>query len=958
MAARLFGPENSVILHTLRMYGCLNKNKTLSMPTQASLFLAGTRLQQAFLIRLLAFLLAYCALAAVVIALSIPGRIGIPIWPAAGVAVAAILLLGNGAWLVPFAGATFAALLRDTTVGYALMSGLGASIDALFCVWMLRHWFKFDIRLYRVTDIWGLVGASVISSALCSNFSLADYAIGGKLAWSHYFAAWAGWLSGDALGILMLTPLILAWSKRAEHADFTPATSLRVLLYGLVIISNLIAFFDLLDMSVQVGEALMLLVYPSLAWAVLRFCLCDVATTLFLTCVLAIAGFYMHFGPFVLDSGHNLRQLTFFLWMTLLPGLSIYVATAANRRMLSSWQENYEQLTTLVETVPDAIFLKDGEGRWQVTNQIARGLFLLDGKEWRGKTDMELASETPERHSVYEACVESDEMAFRNGNLYMLEESLIGSDGSQKDIEVRKFPRIAPDGSRAGLVIIGRDITQQKASQKALIASEARYKEQARLLQTVLDALPAQVGLLDERGRIITVNRGWNQFCEGQCNLLSVTGVGDAALQICSQMIGLSTSQGKKIENGIMRVLHGEVPQFVCEYSLTYPKRKRWFNLVVLPIDSDAGKSGVVVMSVDITQSKSSEEVIRLREQQYRAITENSPDMIIRMDGTGSILFANHALLRHFGSQSHSTIGLNIGSLWGDDAAELWRDAVRKIALKQHEQMDIIFDWETPAEKKALHAHLVSENTKGSNDITSILAMIRDVTLLKEKTNRLRLLAAENEAVREKEKKHIARELHDELGQLLNALRMDIGLLNMQHGSQVPEMMPRTNKMLDTLDRAMTSMRGVVTHLRPNVLDMGLVPTLEWLRDDFTKMFEIPCVLSCRGDASGISDTHLTVIFRIIQESLTNIAKHANADLVNIDLLVEKDCLRLVVQDNGNGFDLEAVRGNPQCFGLLGMQERMLALGGKLEIVTTLGAGCSVVLNIPMIVEGRGLNHD
>jgi len=168
-------------------------------------------------------------------------------------------------------------------------------------------------------------------------------------------------------------------------------------------------------------------------------------------------------------------------------------ATTINLQILSELRKKHEQLITLVDVLPDAIYLKDGESRWQTTNQVGRDLFDLQGKDWRGKTDLEMANEMPELRSVFEACVESDEMAFRSGGMYQTEEYITGTDGTRRDIEVRKFPRFAADGSRAGLVVIGRDITQQKAIQSALIKSEAKHKEQAKLLQTVLDALPAQV---------------------------------------------------------------------------------------------------------------------------------------------------------------------------------------------------------------------------------------------------------------------------------------------------------------------------------------------------------------------------------------------------------------------------------------------------------------------------------
>lgn len=213
---------------------------------------------------------------------------------------------------------------------------------------------------------------------------------------------------------------------------------------------------------------------------------------------------------------------------------------------------------------------------------------------------------------------------------------------------------------------------------------------------------------------------------------------------------------------------------------------------------------------------------------------------------------------------------------------------------------------------------------------------------------KLRRLTVNSELVLVDERKRIAYELHDELGQLLAALRLDIGMLKMEYSPTLPEITPRTKQMQEILDRAISSMYGIVANLRPTILDMGLVAALEHLRADFSRMFNIPCQLDCNGDAPDISDTQLTLIFRITQELLTNAAKHADASLVNINILIKNNTLQLTVQDNGIGFDPTTAQHKSQCFGLFGMQERMLALGGKLLIDTAHGMGSCVTLHIPL----------
>lgn len=222
----------------------------------------------------------------------------------------------------------------------------------------------------------------------------------------------------------------------------------------------------------------------------------------------------------------------------------------------------------------------------------------------------------------------------------------------------------------------------------------------------------------------------------------------------------------------------------------------------------------------------------------------------------------------------------------------------------------------------------------------------------------LRIQTANAGDALEKEKAHIARELHDELGQLLAAARLDIELIKMEYGEKVPELQPKTIKMLETMDRALVSMRRAVTHLRPSILDMGLLPALEWLRDDFAKMFGITCQLSCSDMSVRMGNEQLTVVFRITQESLTNIAKHSKASFVHINVQVRHNILLLSIQDNGIGFDFDfnrdAARRRSQSFGLQGMRERIMAFNGDLVIDTAPGKGCCVHLSIPV----GGVNCD
>lgn len=222
-----------------------------------------------------------------------------------------------------------------------------------------------------------------------------------------------------------------------------------------------------------------------------------------------------------------------------------------------------------------------------------------------------------------------------------------------------------------------------------------------------------------------------------------------------------------------------------------------------------------------------------------------------------------------------------------------------------------------------------------------------EVELLRSR-RQLREIASHREIELERERKHIAREIHDELGQLLTALKMDLALLDMR--CEEPAEARRTlADMRSLVERTFEVVRSVSTSLRPGVLDLGLVPALEWLVENFSLRWSIPCRLEVDGVEPPLNDVQSTAIFRVVQESLTNVSRHAEASEVTIRLHYADDLIRLTVQDNGKGFDPHATnrRGS---FGLLGMRERVLALNGRFDIASG-STGTTITIDVPATVD-------
>ena len=223
----------------------------------------------------------------------------------------------------------------------------------------------------------------------------------------------------------------------------------------------------------------------------------------------------------------------------------------------------------------------------------------------------------------------------------------------------------------------------------------------------------------------------------------------------------------------------------------------------------------------------------------------------------------------------------------------------------------------------------------------------------------LRALTARLESVREEERTHIAREIHDELGQQLTAMRFD--LVNLKNrlreatarSEPVGPLLERFGELTSLVDSTIHDVRRIATELRPGVLDtFGPIAAIEWLAEDFQKRTGIRCVYEGIEDLDDSREL-ATALFRICQEALTNVARHAGATEVGIRLSAEGEWLSLIVQDNGKGISQE-ILAQTSSLGLLGMRERVRIAGGEIEIGGSAGKGVTVVARFPLRLTAEG----
>ena len=231
-----------------------------------------------------------------------------------------------------------------------------------------------------------------------------------------------------------------------------------------------------------------------------------------------------------------------------------------------------------------------------------------------------------------------------------------------------------------------------------------------------------------------------------------------------------------------------------------------------------------------------------------------------------------------------------------------------------------------------------------------------DISALKEKEaaltrsrQQLRDLSAHLDRVREDERRRLAREIHDELGQKLTSLRFEVALLGSSINHSQQDLSRTAISLIKQIDDTIEAVRAIASDLRPAVLDLGLVAAIEWQVQQFSRRTGIVCGLKLGDGEIALDNERATAIFRIVQESLTNIIRHAGAGRIQLSMSKSRDGEKLLLQvsDNGVGMTAAAMKAS-RAFGIAGMRERTLLLGGEMEISSRAGRGTKLAFSIPL----------
>ncbi|HTY59302.1 MAG TPA: PAS domain S-box protein [Bacteroidota bacterium] len=372
-----------------------------------------------------------------------------------------------------------------------------------------------------------------------------------------------------------------------------------------------------------------------------------------------------------------------------------------------------------------------------------------------------------------------------------------------------------------------------------------------------------------------------------------------------------------------------------------------------VPLVDAAGHAyGVLGIYDDITEQHRMEEAVRKSEEKFSRVFYSSPiPMGITVMADGEIIDINESF--------QSTFGFTREDVQGKKPHEvgLWPvPQQREAIIAQLREHGAVRNRQTRYSTKSgrMGDALLSAEVIEIDGKKCVVFMAVDITDLKDaeeevrsSRNQLRRLAAHIEKVREEERAHVAREIHDQLGQEMTGLKMDLAWCNSRIPADQKALAERTRSMIGLVDQTVQTIRKIASELRPGILDdLGLIPALEWQAQEFQSRSGIPCTLSPGAGDRPLDIGRTTALFRIFQETLTNVARHAHATRVDAVLRWGEDHVGLEVADNGVGMPDSATEPG-ESFGILGMKERAMMYGGELSISPTRGGGTTVTVNIP-----------
>ncbi len=380
---------------------------------------------------------------------------------------------------------------------------------------------------------------------------------------------------------------------------------------------------------------------------------------------------------------------------------------------------------------------------------------------------------------------------------------------------------------------------------------------------------------------------------------------------------------------------------------------------VVLPILSILVPSTLAVMFLFYRQSRTrqaTQQTLQGVQARVSGIAESAMDPIISVDENQRVVMFNAAAEQAFGRPRGAVLGQPLDMLiparfHAAHRAHVTQFRATGVTSRRMGGFTALTGMRANGEEFPIEAS-ISQHVEDGRKVMNVI--LRDITermrahqALAQSKEELRELATAASSAREQEQGRLAREVHDELAQAMSMLKMDISFIRGGAPQTDAALAKRLDRMEAQIDATIAAMRRIAADLRPLVLDdLGFSPAIETLVHDFERRTGVRCELALGDPDLALPAPQATAVFRIVQESLTNVAKHAKASNVEVIIGAEDDAIAVTVRDDGVGFSTSDPR-KPQSYGLLGVRERAYLLGGETRIISSPGAGTEIEVRLP-----------
>jgi PAS domain S-box-containing protein len=597
------------------------------------------------------------------------------------------------------------------------------------------------------------------------------------------------------------------------------------------------------------------------------------------------------------------------------------------KRAQEALRESEERYRDLVENSGEFICTHDLNGVILSANRAAVTILGYDPKDYVGRKNFRdlLAPEVRDQFGEYLARIRRD--GFANG-LTLVQTS----SGERRVWEYHNTLRT--DGVASPIVRgMARDVTERRQAEALLKISERKYRD-------IVSFAPVGIYQSLLNGTLITANQALAKMlgCDSVEELLKLNLDSDVYLVAGERrnLIARHERKGKAIDLEL---------QWKRKDGSTFWVQLNW-HAVKRPDGVTEYFEGFVR---EITEERRAKEALRESEERYRELFENSKDAIYVHDLSGRYVSLNRAAEKLSGFSRDEIIGRHFSNFVAPrDLKQARTNLCKKLDLEGETTYEIDL---VTKDRRRVPVEVVSRLIYENGRPVGVQGTARDITERKRAQEALQIYSRRLIEAQEAERQSLARELHDEIGQVLTAVR--INLQTVQNGCQTEACLPNIEESIVIVDEALTRIRELSLELRPSLLDdLGLAAALRWYVDRYGQRTGIAAEVLNGFEESGRLPRDLeTECFRIAQEALTNVARHAQASRVSVQLEARAEKLVLTIKDNGTGFDTDNLlksASSASTLGLRGMKERALAMNGHVEIESALGKGTHIRATFPL----------